>query len=348
MHENTEYYKGFAPISLEAWQKSIEAQLKAGSLEDLSREIEPGITIAPFPGKEGTEHWASFSYLSQEPNTWLLAERISIENEKQANAQALEALQGGAEMLVFDAAGKDWDWEALFSEVYLNMIRCHITNLAEPKGLEAYYQSLGSEAKQGFFLLGQAGGSQPRLALQEISSLPPESKASERIAFALKEAQRFLQSALAQGQSLREASQRLCFSWTVGPRYFVEIAVLRSLRVLYYKLLEGLGATEVEKPWIAARTQRAEYAETHWSFLSSSTQAMSAVLGGVSSLEISPAQGDDPSFYSRMARNLQHLLRMESFFERVSDPAAGAYYIETLSQKLSEKAWAAFLASQKA
>jgi methylmalonyl-CoA mutase len=37
-----------------------------------------------------------------------------------------------------------------------------------------------------------------------------------------------------------------------------------------------------------------------------------------------------------MARNVQHILKLESHFDWVSDPAAGSYFIEKLTSKLLE------------
>ena len=75
------------------------------------------------------------------------------------------------------------------------------------------------------------------------------------------------------------------------------------------------------------------------------TQAMAAVIGGVRRLSLLPADafgGDSTPFTRRMARNVQHLLRMESYLDRVVDPAAGSYYLETLTEQLAERAWRQF------
>ena len=73
---------------------------------------------------------------------------------------------------------------------------------------------------------------------------------------------------------------------------------------------------------------------------------MSAALGGVDSLTVNPfdityKKADD--FSERIARNQQLLLAEESHFGKVVDPAAGSYYLETLTTKVAEQAWALFL-----
>ena len=60
------------------------------------------------------------------------------------------------------------------------------------------------------------------------------------------------------------------------------------------------------------------------------TEAMSAALAGVDSLEVLPydkAFRAPAEFSNRIARNTQVLLKEESYFDRIVDPAAGSYYI---------------------
>ena len=66
-----------------------------------------------------------------------------------------------------------------------------------------------------------------------------------------------------------------------------------------------------------------------------------AVVGGVDVLTVLPSDKTDetakPTDLSRrMARNVQHILKMESHFDWVADPAAGSYFIENLTEKLLE------------
>ena len=72
---------------------------------------------------------------------------------------------------------------------------------------------------------------------------------------------------------------------------------------------------------------------------------MSAILGGVHSLTIAPSDVKNmgnAAFNHRIARNIQHLLQMESYFDRVADPAAGSYYVEQLTNQIAEAAWLYF------
>ena len=48
-------------------------------------------------------------------------------------------------------------------------------------------------------------------------------------------------------------------------------------------------------------------------------------------------------FSERIARNQQLILKEESHFDKIVDPAAGSYYIENLTAMVAEKAWELFL-----
>jgi methylmalonyl-CoA mutase len=73
---------------------------------------------------------------------------------------------------------------------------------------------------------------------------------------------------------------------------------------------------------------------------------MAAVLGGCNSLLVNPFDSifrQPADFSERIARNTQVILKEESYFDKVNDPAAGSYYIESLTDSLVEHAWKQFL-----
>jgi len=68
--------------------------------------------------------------------------------------------------------------------------------------------------------------------------------------------------------------------------------------------------------------------------LRGTTQAMSAAIAGVDSLEVlsfDSALRDSDPFSRRLARNIQIILKEEAHFNKVADPAAGSYYVENLT-----------------
>ncbi len=79
--------------------------------------------------------------------------------------------------------------------------------------------------------------------------------------------------------------------------------------------------------------------------LRTTTECMSAILGGadaVSNLAYDALYHKDNEFGDRFSRNQLLVLKHESYFDKVANPADGSYYIENLTQQLSEKALALF------
>ena len=88
------------------------------------------------------------------------------------------------------------------------------------------------------------------------------------------------------------------------------------------------------------------FIDPYVNMLRTQTEAMSAILGGTDSLTVEPfdivfRQPDE--FSERIARNQQLILKEESYFDKVADPAAGSYYIEKLTEMIAESAWKLFV-----
>ena len=74
--------------------------------------------------------------------------------------------------------------------------------------------------------------------------------------------------------------------------------------------------------------------------LRTTTECMSAVLGGANAVRNLPYDSlyhKSNEFGERIARNQLLILKSESYFDLVTNPADGSYYIEELSEKLAAK-----------
>ena len=141
-------------------------------------------------------------------------------------------------------------------------------------------------------------------------------------------------------------------SVSVGTGYFLEIAKLRALRVLMNHFLSAY-PTSYSTPhtaYIHVQTSTFYDARTtpYTNLIRATTEAMSAVIGGCDALTVHPYdtvlnQSADPEFAERIARNVSVLLKEESYLDKVADPSAGSYYVESLTHQLVESAWALFL-----
>lgn len=132
-----------------------------------------------------------------------------------------------------------------------------------------------------------------------------------------------------------------------GPLYFPEIAKVRAIRLLWRNLLDGYALDPDTSLFIHSVTspQNKTLSDSHNNMLRNVTEAMAAVLGGTDSLEITPfdAGFSKPDNRSRRtARNIHHIVKEEAYLGRVTNPAAGSYYIEQLTDQIAKEAWAFF------
>ena len=172
----------------------------------------------------------------------------------------------------------------------------------------------------------------------------------EELAFALSAGHDYLVRLTEAGLTVDEAARKLRFSLSVTSNYFLEIAKPRAARMLWANIVKGYDP-EKEcscKMMIHAETSRWNQTvyDPYVNMLRGTTEAMSAAIGGVHSLEVTPfdrAFEAPTEFAKRIARNVELLLKHESHFDQVVDPAGGSYYIENLTQSIAEEAWKLFL-----
>ncbi len=155
------------------------------------------------------------------------------------------------------------------------------------------------------------------------------------------------------------AARSIRFNMGIGGNYFMELAKFRAARLLWAKIVEAYKAPiftaalkEATKMNVSAETSRFNMTifDAYVNMLRTQTETMSAALAGVDEIVVTPfdATYEEPTeFAERIARNQQLLLKEESHFDKVVDPAAGSYYIENLTNSIAEEAWKQFLAIQE-
>src|SRR5690625_2335115 len=75
------------------------------------------------------------------------------------------------------------------------------------------------------------------------------------------------------------------------------------------------------------------------------TEGKAATLAGSDALTVRPFDASfrhPDTFYRRIARNTQIIMREEAYLHKVQDPAAGSYYIEQLTHDTAREAWQLF------
>jgi len=175
----------------------------------------------------------------------------------------------------------------------------------------------------------------------------------EELGFSLAAGVEYLTQLTERGLSIDEVAPKIRFAFGTGSKYFMEVAKLRAARYLWSKIVK---AYEPKSDCVCKMNIHAETSEwnktiydAEVNMLRTQTEAMSAVLGGVDSFTVKPyneVKGETNAITERIARNQQILLKEEAHLGKVADPTGGSYYVEELTQSISEAAWNLFLEVQ--
>ena len=186
---------------------------------------------------------------------------------------------------------------------------------------------------------------------------------AQELGYALAWGNEYLSLLVDAGVDTSLAAKKIKFNFGVAGNYFMEIAKFRAARLLWAMVVDAYqpvckkdDCKSTENGICKCAAKMRAHAETstfnktvldaNVNMLRTQTEAMSATLGGVNSLTVlayDTIYKPTDEFSERIARNQQLLLKEESHFDKVSDPAAGSYYIETLTNEIAAQAWKLFL-----
>ena len=383
----------FPPVSAAQWKEKTLADLKGADFDKkLVWKTLEGFNLQPYySGADLTrlEYLKKFagSILNQNdgtqgPRYWVNREKIKVDDAESANQAAIDALNSGADGLLFDLTGKgDIDIRKLLNNIL--PLHCSVSFIADQhaaKLVKGYFQyesenhietntlfgSLNYDPIRSYTLTGNISDTDFNV-IKEIIEITDEadrfsgltinssqfrnagSGLVQELAFALNMAVEYIDKLDNLGIRPEKTIKNIEFSMTMGTDYFLEIGKLRALRILFFKIAEMYGVKGYNPGDLKIHSSSSEYTKTSYdpyvNMLRNTTEAMSAILGGCNAITIAPYNEtfEQPTKQSRrIARNVSNMLKEESYFDKVVDPGAGSYYIENITDQVAEKAWALF------
>lgn len=364
----------FNSASADQWKEQLVKDLKGVDFEQLKWHTDNGFDINPFYTKEDLKTEASplFSH-----HDWDIATFINVEDEKIANAIALEALNGGVSSLSFCLNGdknlsillKDIQIEYISLQFLLNNEVCgfevQLNQLINERNLKAdalniaiNYDVLAHLVEYGNWLESKEFDLADVLKISEFTfnkhkllvdaSLYQNTGANQVTELAVilshyNEYLNFLNESKFDFSKLKSGIQ---INVSVGSDFFGEIAKLRALRKLI-ALVNSVYSFEAPIH-ISCTTSQLTLAskDVHTNLLRSTTQAMSAVIGGCNTLHVLQfdelLDSDNENLSIRMARNQQIILKEESYLNKAADISTGSYYLENLTEQMASNAFELF------
>lgn len=362
-------FSEFESVSAKQWKQKIQVDLKGEDYnEKLVWQSLEGIHVKPFYHKDDFPN--GFQIIPGQPNHWSVVQQVFIDDEAISNRLLSDAIKRGAEA-VFLITVKAFDIEKVFqnlplqnTSIYFNIkfldasfFNKLIAFLKKKSACVFYNTDLIShlcEDGNWFHSLEKDHQILDEIVLKNPSeavigvdtSIYQNAGANivQQLAYALAHANEYF------NHYQQQKELHLCFKIAIGSNYFFEIAKIRALRILYSTL-----ALEYDfHPYCHILATPSKRNKTLYDYnvnmLRTTTEAMSAVLGGanaVCNLSYDALYHKSNEFGERISRNQLLILKAESYFDAVSNPADGSYYIEKLTEELAEKALLVFKEIEK-
>jgi methylmalonyl-CoA mutase len=358
----------FPPISTEQWEAAIQKDLKGADYNKrLVWQTDDGIAVRPYYRAEHIQGIDLNTVPGQFPytrgtspvNEWKLREEVDSNDIAEANAQAKLAVAGGAEEIAFRRAVPQSLSDLRLLLTGLDNVAIHLWADTEPQPLVNLLAAnppapfRGSLKLHPFtdadiiapFLRTNPGPPLRPVAIRRASFLEAGATTVQEVGFILAAGIDYLKWMTARDVTVDQAANAVAFWFSVGSSYFFQIAKFRAFRMLWAQAVAAFGGSpEAAKACIFARTAdwNQSIYDPYNNVLRGATEAMSAALGGVDSLTVAPFDETyrNPTEESRrLARNTQIILKKEAWLDRVTDPAAGSYYVEVLTDSIAKAAW---------
>jgi methylmalonyl-CoA mutase len=315
-------------------------------------------------------------------NRWEIRQNFENNNPEEANRHAKRSIERGVDGVGFNLETPDAQTlQTLLNGIDLSAVQIHLSSFVggakaynllsdylKQNGIQNACGSIESDAIAALVVAGSGpakseilseAANLAKLATQQTPGIRTTcvdlrpyqmagSNISQEIALALATGVEYVDAMQNAGLNEQQISASLQFIFPVGSSYFLEIARLRAFRFLWARVCEAFGfKPENSKAFIHSETSlwNKTIYDPNVNMLRSTTEAMSAVMGGCDSLEVLPFDSvytEAGDFSYRIARNTQIILKEEALFEKIVDPAAGSYYIETITDKLIESGYKEF------
>ena len=353
-------FSEFDPISSKQWKQKIQFELKGEDYNDTLIWNSPeNIKVKPFYNQDDLQENLP---VNPNANGFKICQNIFVFDLEKSIERALESIERGADNIIFTIENETIDVTKLLEklpletcEIYFNLsfisvnYILKIETIAKSRNAKIYcnLDPIGQLAKDGnwfnteekdnFETLNLISKQVSNCSIINInSSLYQNAGANmvQELAYSLAHANEYL-------NRISTINQPIVFKISVETNYFFEIAKLRAYRILFNCIAKEYNPN-LECHLVVTPTKRNKTIyDYNVNMLRTTTECMSAIIGGADAIANLPYDAlyhKDNEFGDRIARNQLLILKNESYFDKVNNPADGTYYIESLTHQLAEKA----------
>lgn len=137
-----------------------------------------------------------------------------------------------------------------------------------------------------------------------------------------------------------EIADKIYFRFAIGSNFFFEIAKLRAFRYLWELILEQYNTKSTALIYATNSFRNKSKLDRYNNVIRTSIEANAAILGGADIVNINAYDSitGQSDFGLELAAKQQLLLQKESNLDQFTDPVAGSYYVESLTNQMAENA----------
>ncbi|MFV0428248.1 MAG: methylmalonyl-CoA mutase family protein [Arachnia sp.] len=163
----------------------------------------------------------------------------------------------------------------------------------------------------------------------------------------------YLRAAVDQGHFVDEAAAGILFRVSATTEQFLTISRLRALRTMWTRVCEVSGVAPAHQGAVqhaVTSLRQLSRDDAYVNVLRGTISCFAAAAGDAEIQTVLPldtAIGLPNELSRRIARNTQVILAEESNVGRVNDTAGGAWYVESMTRQMAEKAWEVFAADDE-
>ena len=356
-------FKQFPEVSSKEWKQKIQVDLKGADYnETLIWKTNEGIDVKPFYHSDEFDKLPEVS--GSQATAFKICQTIFVANVEKSNLKALDAISRGAEAIKFIIPSEDVSIEQLLLNMDVSDLNLYFElqflSSEYVKNLQKFTQPntsvfintdiIGKLAASGNWFsnlkddhqqLETVVASTHTLSIDVALYQNAGANTIQQLGYALAHANEYLNHFEDALSNDSKHKLKVVFNVSVGTNYFFEIAKIRALRLLWTSLASEYGINERCHIFVTPSKRNKTIYDYNTNLLRTTTECMSAILGGadtVNNLAYDAIYHKDNEFSERIARNQLLILKHESYFDKVNNPADGTYYIETLTTQLSEKA----------
>lgn len=364
MSQAESLFSGFPPVGYDEWRSRVLEELKGADYTKIVWKTPEGFSMEPWYNRRTTLP-SPVVPLERSSNRWLVCEKIGVTSSAEASGAVRAALAGGAGAIEFrlsDPSQADaQNLPLLLGDIDLASVAVYFSgsigdasvllgNLASLPEAAALRGGILQDADEASLpdLLGRPAGFRT-MAVDTGRFHAAGATVTQEIAIALAGVSDALSRCADAGIPAGKAAESMEIIFCTGTSHFPEMAKLRAFRAIWPQLLAAYGVQAAACPepklFVRSSPRTASALDPYTNILRLSTEAVSAILGGCDTLQLSsfdPAGSVSPELSGRITRNIHHLLKEESGLDRVVDPAAGSFYIDTLTATLCREAWKLF------